>query len=102
MTLFMRSLFLGYSLAISAAIWLSASGISLWAAILVAWIGGNILGLSFAALGSWIAPDAAAEATTSSDYQLWDEDLAQELINADLFRDAAPAPASTGRLREVG
>jgi hypothetical protein len=106
MTLFLRAMFLGYVAAAGAAIWLSQSGMPVWAAILAAWIGGNVLGLAFTATGAWLWPDAPARRSsftvTEAELRLWDEDLTLELIDADLRRDRAPAVGQGGRLRQAG
>ncbi len=56
MTIFLRALILGYALAVVAAAWLAESGVALWAACLIAWIGGNVLGLAFTAIGAALWP----------------------------------------------
>ena len=98
MTLFLRALILGYGAAALAAIELSEAGLALWAAVLVAWIGGNALGLALAIAGAWLWPEAPARRSsftvTEAEFQLWDEDLARELIDADLRREDEPATAT--------
>jgi hypothetical protein len=99
MTLFLRALILGYGTAILGAAWLAGAGLGSWAAGLVAWIGGNVLALAFAAIGArlWpVKPARVASFTVSeAELRLWDNDLTRELIAADLRRDQAPA-ATTG------
>ena len=101
MTLFLRALILGYGTAVLAACWFAGSGMALWAAILVAWIGGNLLGLAFMATGSWLWPVKPARVSsftvTEAELRLWDEDMAGELIAADLRRDRARAQAARQR-----
>lgn len=100
MTLFLRALILGYGMAALAAIWLSASGIALWAALLGAWIGGNVLALACAAAGARLWPGKPARRSsftvTRAELRLWNEDLTRELIDADLRRDLVPAAAAAG------
>jgi hypothetical protein len=95
MTLFLRALILGYGTAVLAACWLAGSGMALWAATLVAWIGGNLLGLAFMATGAWLWPAKPARISSftvnEAELRLWDEDLVRELIDADLRRDPAQA-----------
>lgn len=97
MTLFVRALILGYGTAVLAAWWLAAAGMALWAAGLLAWIGGNLLALALMATGAWLWPVKRARVSsftvTEAELGLWDEDLARELIDADLGRDRARAPA---------
>jgi hypothetical protein len=105
MTLFLRALILGYGTAILGAAWLAGAGLGLWAAGLVAWIGGNVLALAFTAIGAWAWPVKPARVASftvgEAELRLWDEDLTRELIAADLRRDRAPAPAS-GNARAAG
>jgi hypothetical protein len=111
MTLLLRALVIGHVAAAGAAIWLSASGVALWAVLLAGWIGGNLLGLGFAAAGAWLWPAAPARRSsftaTEAEFRLWDEDLVLERIDADLRHDpaAAAAPAAAAEptpLRETG
>jgi hypothetical protein len=87
-------LLFGLGVATSAAVILHASGVALWAAILAAWIGGNVLGLAFTAIGAMLWPAKPARrasfTATSAEFRLWDDDLNRELIVADLRRDEAP------------
>jgi hypothetical protein len=105
MTLFMHSLILGYGLAALGAIGLSDAGLALWATLLVAWIGGNVLCLAFAAAGAALWPDKpgrrASFTVTGEEFRLWDDDLTRELIDADRRRDV-PAAAGTTRGIESG
>jgi hypothetical protein len=98
MTLFLRTLLLGYGAAAAAAAWLSASGMTVSAAILFAWVGGNVLGLAFAAIGAALRPERPARRSsftaTEEEFLLWDEDLSLELIDADLRRERPPAAAA--------
>jgi hypothetical protein len=98
MTLFLRALFLGFGVATCAAIFLHASGMALWAAVLAVWIGGNVLVLAFTAIGAALWPAKPAKRSsftaTAAELRLWDDDLTRELIDADLRRHEAPASAS--------
>jgi hypothetical protein len=97
MTLFLRALFLGFGVATGAAFFLHSSGMALWAAVLIAWVGGNVLGLAFTAAGAtlWPAKPArrASFTATADEFRLWDDDLACELIDAGLRHDEVPAAA---------
>ncbi len=92
MTMFLHSLVLGFGVAALGAFGLSDAGLPLWAALLVAWIGGNALGLGFAALGATLWPDKPARRSsftaTEEEFRLWDDDLTRELINADVRHHA--------------
>lgn len=105
MTMFLHALILGYSVAALGAVGLSDADLSLWAALLIAWIGGNVLGLAFAAIGATIWPDKPARrasfTATEEELRLWDDDLARDLIHADLVRDPATgrAPGLPGMRR---
>ena len=91
MTLFMHALILGYGVAALAALRLADAGLALWAVLLVAWIGGNALGLAFTWIGAWLWPAMPARRSsftaTAAEFGLWDEDLLLERINAGLRRD---------------
>ena len=109
MTLLLHSLVLGYGLAALGAFGLSDAGLPLWATVLVAWAGGNVLGLGFAVVGSFIWPDKPARRSsftaTADEIRLWDDDLTRELIHAEVRRDEAPATApgtSAQPLRAAG
>ena len=106
MALFLRALILGYSTAMLVACWLAAAGMALWAAGLVAWIGGNVLALAFTAIGSRLWPVKPARASsftvTEAELRLWDEDLTRELIAADLRRDLARARTVAEEPRATG
>jgi hypothetical protein len=97
MTIFLRALILGYATAALVASSLAGSGMSIWAAVLVVWIGGNVLALAFAAIAArlWPAMPAARSSFTVTDaeFRLWDDDLVLEMIDADLQRNRAPASA---------
>ena len=105
MTLFLRSLILGYGAAVLAAMQLSEAGLAPWAAILVAWIGGNMLGLALTAAGAFLWPAMPARRSsftaTDAEFRLWDEDLARELIDADLRRDYAEPVTGQAARRAV-
>lgn len=96
MTILLRALILGYGMAVLAASWLSESGMALWAASLVAWIGGNVLALAFAATAAMLWPEAPARrasfVASEAEFRLWDEDLARERLDAELMRGRATAP----------
>lgn len=96
MTLFLRSLILGYGVAMSAAIWLSGSGLAIWVLLLAAWIGGSVLGLAFTAIGAWLWPAMPTRRSsftaTEEEFRVWDNDLVRELTHASLMRDSAIAP----------
>jgi hypothetical protein len=94
MTMFLHALILGYGVAALGAFGLSDAGLPLWAALLAAWIGGNVLGLAFAAIGAVIWPEKPAGRSsftvTDAEFRLWDDDLARDLLDAEVMRDAAP------------
>jgi hypothetical protein len=107
--MFLHALILGYGVAAIGAIGLSDAGLPLWASVLVAWIGGNVLGLAFAAAGAAIWPDKpvrpASFTATEEEFRLWDDDLARDLIDAEVRpaeADAVPATASETGLRATG
>jgi hypothetical protein len=108
MTMLLHALILGYGVAALGAVGLSDAGLPLWATVLAAWIGGNVLALAFAAAGAVIWPDKPARrasfTATEEEFRLWDDDLTRDLIDADVRRDAvpgAPAAPETG-LRAAG
>jgi hypothetical protein len=109
MTMFFHSLVLGYGVAVLGAVRLSEAGLPLWAAILVAWIGGNVLCLAFAATGTSLWPATPARRSSfipaPDEFRLWDDDLALDLIDLEVRRAGAGAPAAasqTGRVRAAG
>jgi hypothetical protein len=106
MTLLFHSMVLGFGLAALGAAGLSDAGLPLWAAVLVAWIGGNLLGLGFAVAGAFLWPERPARRSsftvTEEEFRLWDEDLTRDLIDADLRRDDAAVPAAGQGLRTAG
>lgn len=106
MTLFLQSLVLGYGLAALGAFGLSDAGLPLWAAILVAWIGGNVLALGLAAGASFVWPEKPARrasfTATADEFRLWDDDLSRELVDADLRQDDGAAPVAVPGLRAAG
>ena len=103
MKLFLHSMILGYGTAALGALGLSEAGLALWAVLLVAWIGGNVLGLAFAAAGAALWPDKPGRRTsftaTEEEFRLWDADLTRELIDAEVRRDV---PVAAGTAIEPG
>ncbi len=96
MKLFLHSMILGYGTAALGALGLSETGLALWAVVLVAWVGGNVLGLGFAMAGAALWPykpvrQEASFTATEEEIRLWDQDLTWELIDAELRLDDAPA-----------
>jgi hypothetical protein len=109
MTLFFRALILGYAVAVLAAAWLHASGMALWMACCIAWIGGNVLGLALAAVGAALWPATSDEAkrlaAIEAELRLWDADLARQAEDCEAMREHARARLSVpaqGRRRLAG
>ncbi len=112
MKLFIQAMILGYGTAALGALGLSEAGLALWAVVLVAWVGGNVLGLGFAMAGAAIRPDkpvrhGANFTATEEEFRLWDQDLTWEQIDAELRRDEGQAVGShiradRRRLRAAG
>jgi hypothetical protein len=110
MTIFLHALILGYGVAALGAIGLSDAGLSPWAAVLAAWIGGNVLALAFAAAGAMLWPEKPARrasfTATADEFRLWDEDLARDLIDAEVRPPEAAvagvAPAAPVAAPETG
>lgn len=106
MTMFLHALILGYGVAALGAVGLSEAGLALWAVLLVAWIGANVLALGFAAIGAAIWPDKPARRSsftaTEEELVLWDEDLTRELIDADFRCENASGAAPTAAQAAAG
>ncbi len=101
MKLFLHSMILGYGTATLGALGLSETGLPLWGGLLVAWLGGNVLGLGFALAGAALWPEkpvwrSASFTATEEEFRVWDEDLTCEQADADLRRDDAAAGPRVG------
>ena len=90
MTMFLHALILGYGVAALGAVGLSDAGLPLWAAILAAWIGGNVLGLAFAAAGALIWPDKPAR---RSSFTATEEEFRRSALSLPSPRPAGPCVA---------
>lgn len=84
MTLLFRALILGYAVAFLAAAWLHAFGMALWMVCCIAWIGGNVLGLAFTAVGAVLRPAlperGGTAAAIEAELRLWEVYLSPKRV----------------------
>ena len=100
MTLLLRALILGYGGALLAGLWVDVSGLGLWPAVLVAWIGGGVTSLALAWIGAILWPEVPASdwsaAGMEDEFRRWDADLADERLatawRGEGERDHRPRP----------